>query len=146
MITKIGSTLLIAAVALFVAAPMSAFAQTPAQKKKIKKLEADLKKLKNRASPASKVRSLVTKLAKLNPIKGASYYSTGLSKLALTLPNKNVANSIAKTVTTTVKKSSLKKAQINKIVKAVGNAQKRFSPTPVSPTSMLDMNQSLVFA
>lgn len=138
MISKLGSSILVAVVGLFFATPSDvSAASSKATKNKIKKLFTQLKKLPNGASPAGKVSSLVKKLSKLDSKKANTYYKVGLTKLAKSMPNKNAVNNLTQAVVAIVKNSGLPTSQINKITKQVNQEDAKFSPTPITNQAMI---------
>jgi hypothetical protein len=122
MISKIGVAVILSVATMLFAAPTNAFAVS--KKTQIAVLLKQLKSLpKGSASPA-KVKALVTKLAKLDPIKSSTYLKTATAKLDPAVAEK-IASQLAKTVSTIVEKSNLpdsvKDKLINKIDKVIDN-------------------------
>jgi hypothetical protein len=122
MISKIGMAVVLSVATMLFAAPTNVFAAS--KKTQITILLKQLKKLpKGSASPA-KVKALVTKLAKLDPIKSSIYLKTATAKLDPAVAQK-VADQLSKTVSAIVEKSdlpaSVKDKLINKIDKVIDN-------------------------
>ncbi len=136
MISKLKLGTLLAAVALFVAAPVSSSfaASTATTKAQIKKLTSQLKKLTTGGASASQVSKLVTKLAKLDPKNAAKYYKTGLTKLSNANGTADAdASKLAKSVTKIVKKANLPAGKVKSVTKAVTKADTAYVPPP-APT------------
>lgn len=139
MIKKIGTALVAGILAFVISAPVEASAATSSSnKKQIQKLNSQLNKLKNQGATFSKVKSLVTKLVKLDPKKAATYYKTGIRKLAASNAARN-AESLAKSVNKLVNSSKLiTSSQKKKIVKNVDKAEDNYRPpyqASISPIS-----------
>jgi hypothetical protein len=138
MISKLGVGILTIA-ALLVAVPSNVFAATSAaNNKKIQKYYSDLKKLPNGKAPASKVSSLVKKLAQLDPKKANVYYKTGLTKLSPTATNKTAASKLATDVSKIVTKAGLPASTVKKVTNLVNKDNTKFQQKPtVTGTAML---------
>jgi hypothetical protein len=122
MISKIGVAVILSVATMLFAAPTNAFAAS--KKTQITILLKQLKSLpKGSASPA-KVKALVTKLAKLDPVKSATYLKTATAKLDPAVAQK-IADQLAVVVSKIVENSSLpesvKEKLINKIDKVIDN-------------------------
>ena len=144
MISKLGVGILLTVATLFFATPTNVIAATSSgNAAKIKKYFKQLKALPNRATPAAKVSSLVTKLSRLDPKKAAKYYKIGLTKLGYAGGTAAAsATKIAALVAKILKKSGLPASQIQKFTQQVKNADLDYvpptpSPTPTSPSAML---------
>jgi hypothetical protein len=132
MIHRLLTLCSVAVVAFIFAAPTSAQAAS-SNKKQIQNLNKQLKALQNQGGPNAKVIQLVKKLTKLDPAKAATYYKTGLTKIA-PLGAEATALSLAKGVTNIVKKSGLPEGKINSVTKKVNkDANKYVPPTPTPP-------------
>ncbi len=130
-IKKIATLIAVGAVALVVGMPSNVSAATivtVSNNTKIKALNNKLKKLPNGKASFQNVKSLVTKLSKLDPKKAATYYKTGLKKLASSPSQQTQAKQLATQVTKIVKKSDLPAGQANKINKTVNNDAKKVPP------------------
>ncbi|CAM2769684.1 hypothetical protein [Rariglobus hedericola] len=112
---KLSFLILIAVSAFFTTA---SFASLPTKVKNFERLRDELSELPKNSGP-NKISSIVTKLAKLEPKESATYYKTGISKLAATPPSKIAANQLALRVTKIVKKSGLIAAEISKINQSI---------------------------
>lgn len=132
MIHRLLTLCSVVVVAFVFAAPTSAQAAS-SNKKQIQNLYKQLKALKNQGGPNAKVIQLVNKLAKLDPVKAATYYKTGLTKIA-PLGAEATALSLAKSVTNIVKKSGLPAGKINSVTKTVNKDANKYVPPTPTPT------------
>jgi hypothetical protein len=146
MIHRLLTMCSVVVVAFVFAAPTSA--QAASNKKQIQNLFKQLKALKSEGGPNAKVIQLVNKLAKLDPVKAATYYKTGLTKIA-PLGAEATALSLAKSVTNIVKKSGLPEGKINSVTKKVNKDANKYvppTPTPTPYQAMLGLAEAAVCA
>ena len=150
-IKKIATLLIVGATALVVGMPVEASAETVvisvSNKTKIKALNTKLKKLPNLGAPYSTVKSLVTKLSKLDPKHASKYYKTGLKKLLQSPSQKTQASQLGKQVISIVKNSGLPTSQITKINKQVTQEEKKYpEPTPTPYQAFVPATEGYVIA
>lgn len=111
---------------------VTAEARASTNAKKITVLRKRLVKLRTGATPLGPVRSLVTKLSRLNPRQAAVFLRIGLTKLAPVNADRH-AKVVANQVVAIVKRSDTAAPQIKNIVIQVRRVVTRYFITP-NPT------------